>query len=242
MPGKLKRKIKNRMPLRFAMIMLVVMASILIAEAVFRIQGSSLIETVLKKDRTRMAAYNDLPSNIYNDLQYLTYIDSLARENRAVPGENVPTDKNLAQIIMENAGVPKTVLIEWGITESLSLTELYQDMYKRGRLLLPREGVSLYQDIKDKRISPGMIIFGQTLPYREDDPISFCGIFSSVNWFQPDYSTVIYSTAGNEILHGPLKGIPDIAYYGCGIPGYNLDEVYTRYIRLGQQKNKKPLY
>ena len=36
-----------------------------------------------------------------------------------------------------------------------------------------------------------------------------------------------------KFVHGPLKEMPDIAYFGCGVPGTNIDEVYKKYVRKG---------
>jgi len=244
-----KKKIQLH-PLIVIVVVLVVAASFLTLEAIYRLRGSSLMEKMLGKPKTRMSSYEGLPSTIYHDLQYLTYIDSLAREDRALPDNGNSEGKNIARLIFGKTGVPITVLNEWGITDSAGLNDFFRDMYERDRLLLPRENVSLYKDIKDKRIFPGMILFGQTLPYKEDEGVDFCAVFSSVNWFQPDFSTIIYflpdsesaSGRARKIIHGSLKEMPDIAYFGCGIPGYNMDKVYTRYIRLARQKSRKPLY
>lgn len=248
------------------MIIIVVIGIVLI-EFILRSQDYSLTEQAHNIfdnffPSTRMSSYRNLSQSDKEDLLYLSYIDSLARDNRALPNNGkVSADerRNIVQLVLDEAGVPDEILEKWHIyPEIYPLNSLFRILNGMGKLMIAREGFSLYDDIRDRPIKPGYLVFGQTHPYREKDGINFCAILSSVNWFQPGLSTLIYYRPGNKftdeirrrngikiepkLVHGSLKDAPEFTYFGFGKIGNNLGDVYQKFIRSGMHINRKSLY
>jgi hypothetical protein len=60
-----------------------------------------------------MSPFDEAPASVHDDLLYLTYIDSLARDDRAVP-TGVMEGGLLAQQLVLLSGTPRRTAREWG--------------------------------------------------------------------------------------------------------------------------------
>jgi hypothetical protein len=231
-------------------------------EAGFRLADDSAIERVAEFAgfrilHSRLDIVDDGPAEMRDALLYLTYLDSLAREDRALPrgGKIALGDRRtIANIILEESGADAKVLRMWGYDPTLpevrtNLTVLFRGLHRMKKLQLAREAVSLYDEIREKQIAPGYVVFGQIPPGEEVAQVNFCAVFTSVNWFDPGISSLVYflaDDAGNPLsrrmIHGRLDRIPPFDYYGCGVPDDRLADIYHEYIRLGTWANRKMLY
>ncbi|MFC1564700.1 hypothetical protein ACFL6G_07165 [candidate division KSB1 bacterium] len=239
---KNRKKNKTPLPVKLFTALLILLISV---ELISRVMGASLFEKFLRitgiKPSTRMERYEDQPSSVYNDLIYLSYIDSLADKAFHVP-QRQADEKNIVRLILETAGVTQNKIIEWGVPESGSLNELFINMYDNERIILPREGLPLYFEVREGVIQMGYIIFGRTGRDVESNEINFCAIVTSFSKLWPERSKIIYCIYGNgdenpEIVHCFLENIPEIVYLGCGVPGDDLKAVYQNIIR--PEKNKR---
>ncbi len=82
---------------------------------------------------SRMDDYADAPPAVRDDLLYLTYLDSLWRDELAVPDTAAP---NVARVVVECAGIPPQVAARWGLAPE-DLTALFRGADKLDRLRRP---------------------------------------------------------------------------------------------------------
>lgn len=177
---------------------------------------------------SRMDRYGDAPAAVHDELLYLTYLDSLWRDELAVPDTAAP---NVARIVMERAGVPPGTAAEWGLAPE-DLTTLYQRASKSGRLRRPdRRG--LMKLIRDRELHPGCVILAQRYPYSHDGSIDFCGILTRTSTMAAGTSKILYYQDGG-MAHGKVADLPRIAYFGAVVPGDNLDRVYRTYLQIAR--------
>lgn len=199
---------------------------------------------------SRMERYAEAPPEARADLLYLSYLDSLARDDRALPREKGGvTRENVVRLVAEQAGVSREVMEEWGLLPEAEeghgeLNGIFREMYRRERVALPIEDASLWKHVREKKVNTGHILFGQT-GWASGGQIDFCGVVTAANWLQPEYTAVLYREPHTgQLVHGSVKEMPTIAYYGSGRPGDNLRAVYEQYFRLGLEnlKGRKPLF
>lgn len=197
---------------------------------------------------SRMEPYASLAGEVRLDLLYLTYLDSLARHGRAVPpGGAAANGLRLVHRVVAAAGIDTATVREWGLLPPPEpghgeLNVLFREMYRRGRVALPADGASLWTHVREREVHPGYLVFGRTATAASDQ-IDFCGILTAVNWLQPEYSMVLYhDPRSGRTVHGSVKEMPTISYYGGGRPGSDLADVYQEHIRLAGQWGRKPLY
>lgn len=224
-------------------------------EAVWRVRGDSFFWTTGDTldwggGESRMDRYAAAPQEVRGDLLYLSYLDSLARDDRALPGEGITAaDENIARLVAEQAGVSRAAAAEWGLFPEPEeghgeLNAIFREMYRRGRVELPVDDASLWTHIRDRKVHTGYILFGQT-DWASGGQIDFCGVVTAVNWLQPEYTAVLYRAPHTgRLVHGKVKEMPTIAYFGSGRPGDNIGAVYQQYFRQGLEnlRGRKPLF
>lgn len=231
-------------------------------EVGFRLADDSAIERVAEFAGFRILHSRlDLVEGVSPDKRdavlYLSYLDSLAREDRALPLEGkiaLGDRRTMANILLEESGADIQALKFWGFDPQIpeirtDLRVLFRALHRKNNLMLAREQVSLYDDIREKRIAPGYVVFGQIPPGEVEVAINFCAVFTSVNWFDPGVSSLLYflyEAPGNPLLrtmyHGRLDRIPPFDYYGCGVPDDRLADFYREYIREQTWVGRKTLY
>lgn len=251
---KKKRKKKKKKPInpRIAWLVVVVgglLSLIVLLEAIFRARDSSLVEWLSGGEESRMAEFAEVAGTERLNLLYLTYLDSLARYGRLLPDEDEKERRNVVHLLMERAGIPQESAEKWGLHPPAEeghgeLNVIFREMYRKGRIALPMEGASLWTHVRDRKVHPGYIAFGKTIRARGDQ-IDFCAVVTAVNWLQPEYTAVLYRhPRTGDLVHGSVKEMPQIAYYGSGRPGNDLAEVYNRRLRTGlnNMRDKRPLF
>ena len=200
---------------------------------------------VTHRSEARMAPFAAAPKALRSDLLYLSYLDSLAREDRATPSVLEGRDL-LPRMVAQVAGVPTSDITEWGLhppveAEYDSLSRLFRELHRRGRLILPIDDAALWTHIRERQLHPGYLVFGRTPAVTEG--IDFCAILTAVNIAQPEYSILLYrDPVTGRLLHGRLQDLPHIAYLGGGRLGSDLSRVYMDWFRLQDQRGKKPLF
>jgi len=222
---------------------------LLLVEAGFQAAGTSLLALFGGgRDEQRMARFADAPRGLRTELLYLSYLDSLARHERALPAIR-PGDDTLAlpALVAARAGVPASTVQRWGFVpppepDQGPLNRLFREMHRRGRAELPLDNASFWDHVRDRKLHPGYVVFGQTR-FGGGDRVDFCGVMTVVNWLQPEHSALLYRDPGSgELVHGSVTEMPTIAYFGAGRPGEHLAAVYHEYFRLSDQRGRKPLY
>ena len=174
----------------------------------------------------RMEDFDDVPKESYEDLLYLTYIDSLRLDELAVPPA-ADDSTDIALLVLEEAGVSRETIAAWGFVHE-TLNDLYVGMHELGRLKRPGEA-GVLKLIRQKEISAGHIILGQLHPYTHNGVINFSGIITRSNTFGPVHSTILYRH-GARIVHGKLGEAPRFAYFGTVVPGYDLARTYREHL------------
>jgi hypothetical protein len=188
--------------------------------------GASLVALVVQlvanlPGSHRMEDYADTPREPYEDLLYLTYLDSLRLDDLAVPATS--DTGNIARLVLNAAGVPQETIESWGFVHD-DLNELYLGMHRRDRLRRPGEA-GVLKLLRTKQISVGHMILGQLHPYTRDGVINFCAIVTRGNTFGPKHSTVLYRHQG-KLVHGKIGDAPRFAYFGTIVPGHDLETVF----------------
>jgi len=175
---------------------------------------------------SRMDDFADAPAEVRDDLLYLTYLDSLRRDDLAVPDTAAA---NVVRLVMERAGIAPEVTVAWGLAPE-DLNALYARAQEMGRLRRPdRRG--LLKLVRDRELHPGYVILAQRYPYSHDGTIDFCGILTRANIMAARSSKMLYYDQG-RMVHGDLGNVPRIAYFGAVVPGDDLVRVYGEYLRL----------
>lgn len=205
---------------------------------------------------SRMAAFADAPTPVRDDLLYLTYIDSLARDQRAVPAmlsADLPdapdqmTGILLPQLLASAAGVRAATMRQWGLQPRSEddhgpLNELFRELNRRGRIILPLYNEALWTHLRERRLHPGYIVFGQTTSAGANEA-DFCAVLTAANSIQPDYSAFIYRDPDSgQYVHGDFGHMPQFAYLGGGRLGDDIPAVYREYFQMRDARNRKPLY
>ena len=251
---KRKKKKKKKKPMKPWVPLLIlggggILALIVLIAAVLHSRDKSLADLLTGTEPGRMEEFREVVGKERQDLLYLTYLDSLARNGRALPGGNWVEIRNVIRLVAEEAGISPELATEWGFYppdegDHGELNEIFREMYRKKRITLPMEKASLWTHVRDRKVHPGYIAFGQTALARGDQ-IDFCGVLTAVNWLQPEYTVVLYrDPRTRRLVHGDVKEMPQIAYFGSGRPGNDLGSVYQRHLRLGLEnlKNRKPLF
>lgn len=176
----------------------------------------------------RMARYADAPRAVQHDLLYLTYLDSLWRDELAVPDT---VAANVARAVVARAGVPPQVAVRWGLAPE-GLNELYERAAELGRLRRP-DHRGLLRLIRDREVRPGYVILGQRYPYTHDGVIDFCAILTRASIVTGGSSKVLYWDDG-RMVHGKLEDVPRMAYFGSVVPGDDLERVYDQYLMVAR--------
>jgi len=194
----------------------------------------------------RMAPYPGAPAAVRDDLLYLTYVDSLAREPRGIP-EGLPEEGLLARQLVTLSGVPRHTARDWGLIPKAEedhgpLNELFRELNRRGRVILPLYGASLGSHLKERKLHPGYLVFGQTAAAGPNEA-DFCAVLTAVYSIQPKYSVLIYrDPESGHLVHGSFKDMPTIGYLGGGRLGDDIPKVYREYLQSRDARNRKPLY
>jgi len=225
------------------------MALIVLIEAILHSRDKSLVDLFTGSEPGRMEEFREVVGTERQDLLYLTYLDSLARYGRLLPDEDGEEDRNIAQLVLERAGVPREVAEEWGLYPVPEeghgeLNIIFREMYRKRRIALPMDGASLWTHVRDRKVHPGYIAFGK-IALSRGDQVDFCGVLTAVNWLQPEYTVVLYrDPRTGKLVHGDVKDMPEIAYFGSGRLGSDLGEVYKEHLRRGLNnlRDKKPLF
>ncbi|MFC1526902.1 hypothetical protein ACFL6X_08855 [Candidatus Latescibacterota bacterium] len=174
----------------------------------------------------RMADFEKAPPEAYDDLLYLTYLDSLRANGLASPDTAAA---NTAHLVMGLAGIGPAALAEWACT-SADLNDLYAEARAAGRLIAPaKEG--LLKLVKEGRLHRGYIVLAQLYPYTHDGNINFCGVLTGASRLAPGKTTILYHHEG-EMVHSSLGELPRLAYFGSVVPGTDLVGVYRQYLRM----------
>ena len=177
---------------------------------------------------SRMDDFADAPAEVRDDLLYLTYLDSLWRDDLAVPDTAAA---NVAWLVLERAGIAPETAYQWGFAPE-DLNELYRRARELGRLRRPDQR-GLLKLIRDRELHPGYVILAQRPPYSHDGTIDFCGILTRISIMAARSSKILYYDEG-RMVHGMLGDVPRIAYFGAVVPGDDLAGVYRDYIRLAR--------
>ena len=222
---KRRKKINPWIP-RLVLGVSTVLVLVVLLEIVFLARESSFFGYVADLLTShRMEDYENIASPTYEDLLYLTYLDSLSRDEMALPIEK---GGNMPRLVFAQAGLPEEILDSWGFIHT-DLRQLYEEMERRGRLKLSGQW-GLLKLIKEGEIHMGYIVLAQLHPYTDLDRIDFCGVLTRVNRFNPRVSTVLYRHQG-RLVHGKLGEVPRFAYFGSVVPGHDLAGVYRQYLR-----------
>ncbi len=241
------RKKKTPLPAKIAVFLIF---GLIAGELIARFMDRSLYESFLKaagiKSTTRMEKFGEQPPEVFHDLVYLSYIDSLAEhkltENTFAVPDIIPGRKNILRLILEESGIPGGNIARWGVTRSTDLNELYLSLYNKKRIVLPREGLPLMFDVREGLVKTGYILFGQYEPAELEEEIDFCAIVTSVSKLWPERTKIMFFdknkvTGKTELRHIFLEHIPQIIYFGSGIPGDNLADTFEKKVR--PVKNKR---
>ncbi|MCP4724459.1 MAG: hypothetical protein GY863_05470 [bacterium] len=249
MPKKKTKKRTKKTPIS-AKIVIFLIFGLIAGELTARIMDKSLYEAFLKatgiKSTTRMEQYGEQPSEVYYDLVYLSYLDSLAEVKHTEAEFAVPDmpagDRNILRMVLEEAGIPKNKIRRWGIPDSNSLKDMYLEMYSKKRINLPKEGLPLMFDIREGIVKTGYVLFGRYEPFEKEGDVDFCAVVTSASKLWPERSKIMFFSLDNpdrrpEIVHCFLDRIPQITYFGCGVPGDDLAGTFEAIIR--PEKNKR---
>ena len=177
---------------------------------------------------SRMDDFADAPAEVRDDLLYLTYLDSLWRDDLAVPDTAAA---NVLRLVVERAGIAPDVAASWGCAPE-DLNALYRGALEKGRLRRPDQR-GLLKLTRDRELHPGYVILAQRYPFSHDGAIDFCGILTRVNIMAARSSKILYYDGG-RMVHGMLGEVRRIAYFGAVVPGEDLVGVYRDYIRLSR--------
>lgn len=218
------------------MLFLVVLSAIATA---FRIFGVS--------DEPRMARFPDVPPAVRDDLLYLSFVDSLARDGRALPGDPGEQYPNVARALVAQAGVSSETAASWGLCPNPQpgvgeLSALYRELHQLGRIILPSEDAALWTHLQRRKVRIGYLVFGQTRAAAERQ-VDFCGVVTVANPLAPNLSALVYrDPATGDLVHGSVKDMPQISYLGAGRPGNRLAAVHREYFQRADNRGRKPLY
>lgn len=194
----------------------------------------------------RMSPFDEAPASVHDDLLYLTYIDSLARDDRAVP-IGVMEGGLLAQQLVLLSGTPRRTAREWGLFPRAEeghgpLNELFRELNRGGRIILPLYEAALGTHLKERRLHPGYLVFGQTSRAGPNEA-DFCAVLTAVNSIQPEFSALIYRDPKSGLLvHGSYDDMPDFGYLGGGRLGDDIPAVYREYFQYRDARGRKALY
>lgn len=218
--------------------------------AIIALTGTGLIWGILQlslgQSDDRMAPFQQAPVAVHDDLLYLSYIDSLAREDRALPGA-MTTTHLLAQQLVARAGVSQQTATTWGLYPKPEeghglLNRLFRELNRRGRIILPLYGAALGTHLKERRLHPGYLVFGQT-PRAGPNEADLCAVLTAVNSIQPEYSVLIYRDPDSgQLVHGKFDDMPSFGYLGGGRLGDDIPAVYREYFQFRDARDRKPLY
>lgn len=192
-----------------------------------------------------MATFGDVPAGARDDLLWLSYLDSLARDGRAVPA--LADSGLLARQLVERAAVPRRSAEAWGLfppeeADHSELNELFRELNRKRRILLPLDGEALWEHLRERRLHPGYLVFGQT-PRAASDEADLCAVITAVNSIQPEFSALIYrDPRTGELVHGDFGDMPQFGYLGGGRLGDDVPAVYRQYFQLRDARSRKPLY
>jgi hypothetical protein len=207
--------------------------------------GGVLVLTTRTPD-DRMSSFREAPATVHDDLLYLSYIDSLARDAHALPTRMTDSDL-MAQDIVARAGVSEEKASMWGLFPPPEeghgpLNELFRELNRRGRIILPLYGAALGTHLKERRLHPGYLVFGQT-PRAGPNEADLCALLTAVNSIQPKYSVLLYrDPVTGDLVHGTFGDMPTFAYLGGGRLGDDIPAVYREYFQFRDARNRKPLY
>lgn len=174
----------------------------------------------------RMEDFVDVPETVYEDLLYLTYLDSLRLDDLAVPS-SPDTTTNVARLALVLAGVPQPSIEAWGFDHD-DLRRLYAAAHGLGRMRPPGEA-GVLKLLKEKELVPGHVILGQLYPYTNDGRLDFCALVTRGNAFAARQSTVLYCHEG-RLVHGNIGDAPRFAYFGAVIPGHDLETAFRDHL------------
>jgi len=192
--------------------------------ALIALAGAGLIWGVLVLSTgeagDRMTPFQQAAAAVHDDLLYLSYIDSLARENRALPGAMAATDL-LAQQLVTQAVISQQTATTWGLYPKPEeghgpFNRLFRKLNRRGRVILPLYGAALGTHLKERRLPPGYLVFGQT-PRAGTNEANLCAVLTAVNSIQPQCSVLIYRDPDSgQLVHGKFGDMPSFGYLGGG--------------------------
>ncbi len=210
-----------------------------------------LLQITMTPGTDRMVAFPEAPASVRQDLLYLSYLDSLARDDRALPAGMQETDllarALVAQDLVARAGVSRRTATSWGLSPTPEegqgpLNRLFRELNRRGRVILPLYGAALGTHLKDRRLHPGYLVFGQT-PNAGPNEADFCAVLTAVNSIQPEYSMLIYrDPQSGELVHATYDDMPEFGYLGGGRLGDDIASVYREYFQMRDARDRKPLY
>jgi len=196
----------------------------------------------------RMAPFAEVPPVVRDDLLYLTFIDSLARDDRALPPyREGDRDRNVARMLAAQAGVSQERATQWGLypspqPERGEISSIYREMHGLGRIILPSEDAALWTHLHERKVRIGYLVFGQT-PRAAPRQVDFCGVVTVANPLAPNLSALMYrSPATGRLLHGSVGDMPKISYLGGGRLGDDFKAVYREYFQRADNRGRKPLY
>ena len=195
----------------------------------------------------RMAPFADAPPEVRDDLLYLSYVDSLARDGRAMPAARGEGDGNIARMLVSQAGVSTERAAAWGLypepqSEQANLNAIYRQMHGLGRIILPEEDAALWTHLHRRKVRIGYLVFGQT-PRAGPRQVDFCGVVTVANPLAPDLSALLYrDPRTGDLVHGSVGDMPKISYLGGGRLGDDLKAVYREYFQRADNRGRRPLY
>jgi hypothetical protein len=195
---------------------------------------------------TRMDAFESVPAGARADLLYLSYLDSLARDDRALPAL-VDDEALLAPQLVARAGVDRRRAEAWGLVpadepDQGPLNELFRELNRRGRVILPLYGEALWTHLRERKLHSGYLVFGQTAAAGASET-DLCAVITAANSIQPEYSALIYrDPATGQLVHGAFGDMPQFAYIGGARLGDDIPAVYREYFQMRDARDRKPLY
>jgi len=195
----------------------------------------------------RMDPFREAPETVRADLLFLSYLDSLARDQRACPREYAARQYSIGRLTAARAGLSAKVARGWGLYPEAEagqgeLSTLFRELHRRHRLVLPEGDAALWTHIRERQVHVGYLVFGKT-PAAAQNQVDFCALITAANRIQPEYSSLLYRhPRTGDLVHGDVDGLPKLAYLGAGRLGDDLAGVYHRYFRLADQRDKQPLF
>jgi hypothetical protein len=238
----------------WALVGTAVVSVLFLIEASLQAFGTSMLDGAAKVlgrsgRASRMDAFRGAPAGVRDDLLYLSFLDSLARDGRALPRlPGADPQITLPRELAAAAGLTAETQAAWGLRppdepDHGPRNELFRELHRRGNIILPMQGASLWDHVREREVHPGFVIFGCRSPGPRQGRIDFCGVLSVVNWLQPQHSAIIYrDPRTGEVRHTSVEAMPTISYYGSGRVGDSLPMTYMQYFRLTDHRGQKSLY